>query len=258
MLARAEVCHDSLVDLAGEEAFEASNDLTRGPAVRRAASHVFDGRLVEPHADEHGSIEGGVGVSVTAPIEPMPAGGPPGRGRDRTGAAQLRERGFGANPVGVIAEEDQHLGRGAGADPEALTKRGRRLGREAHEVPVVRRDFLVEGDPAAGKCPEGVPGGGGGGVEGARSEASAAREESVGGEVLERFSQSGRRGHDDLLQGDHRCGAGLYGRIPGDLELAHYLDGTVGGLGDRGRLARQHGPSGGLGVDRVGFADGSA
>ena len=54
-----EVCHDSLVDLAGEEAFEASNDLTRGPAVRRAASHVFDGRLVEPHADEHGSIEGG-------------------------------------------------------------------------------------------------------------------------------------------------------------------------------------------------------
>ena len=123
----------TLVDLAGEEAFEASNDLTRGPAVRRAASHVFDGRLVEPHADEHGSIEGGVGLSVTAPIEPMPAGGPPGRGRDRTGAAQLRERGFGANPVGVIAEEDQHLGRGAGADPEALTKRGRRLGREAHE-----------------------------------------------------------------------------------------------------------------------------
>ena len=154
VLARAEVCHDSLVDLAGEEAFEASNDLTRGPAVRRAASHVFDGRLVESHADEHGSIEGGVGVSVTAPIEPMPAGGPPGRGRDRTGATQLRERGFGANPVGVIAEEDQHLGRGAGADPEALTKRGRRLGREAHEVPVVRRDFLVEGDPAAGKCPE--------------------------------------------------------------------------------------------------------
>ena len=41
MLARAEVCHDSLVDLAGEEAFEAANDLTLGPAVRRAASHGF-------------------------------------------------------------------------------------------------------------------------------------------------------------------------------------------------------------------------
>ena len=58
----------------------------------------------------------------------------PGRGLDRTGATQLREHGFGANPVGVIAEEDQHLGRDAGADPEALTKHGRRLGREAHEV----------------------------------------------------------------------------------------------------------------------------
>ena len=101
MLARAEVCHDALGDLAGEEAFEASNDLTLGPAVRRAASHVFDGRLVEPHADDDRALEGGVGVSVTAPIEPMPAGGSPGRGRDRTGATQLRERGFGANPVGV-------------------------------------------------------------------------------------------------------------------------------------------------------------
>ena len=71
MLARAEVCHDSLVDLAGEEAFEASNDLTRGPAVRRAASHVFDGRLVEPHADEHGSIEGGVGPATGATRGPV-------------------------------------------------------------------------------------------------------------------------------------------------------------------------------------------
>ena len=52
-------------------------------------------------------------LSVPAPIETMPAGRHPGRSRDRTGATQLRERGFGANPVGVIAEEDQHLGRGA-------------------------------------------------------------------------------------------------------------------------------------------------
>ena len=157
----AEVCHDALVDLSRKEAFQASDDLAFGPAIGGASGDVVAGWLVESHADDDGSIEGGVGVSVTAPIEPMPAGGSPGRGRDRTGATQLRERGFGANPVGVIAEEDQHLGRGACADPEALTKRGRRLGREAHEVPVVRRDFLVEGDPAAGECPEGVLGGGG-------------------------------------------------------------------------------------------------
>ena len=173
-LACAEVCHDALVDLSRKEAFKASDDLAFGPAIGGASGDVVAGWLVESHADDDGSIESGVGVSVTAPIEPMPAGGSPGRGRDRTGATQLRERGFGANPVGVIAEEDQHLGRDAGADPEALTKRGRRFDREAHEVPVVRRDFLVEGDPAAGECPEGVLGGGGGCVEGARSEAGAA------------------------------------------------------------------------------------
>ena len=53
----------------------------------------------------------------------VPAGGHPGRGRDRTGTAQLRERGFGTNPVRVIAEDDQQLGRGVGAHTEALTER---------------------------------------------------------------------------------------------------------------------------------------
>ena len=35
-----------------------------------------------------------------------------------------------------------------GADTEALQERGRRLGREAGEVLVVRRDFLSQGKPA--------------------------------------------------------------------------------------------------------------
>ena len=42
---------------------------------------------------------------------------------------------------------------------------GRRLGREAGEVLVVRRDFLSQGKPATGKRPEGVLGGCGGRVE---------------------------------------------------------------------------------------------
>ena len=63
VLANAEVCHDALVDLAGEEAFEAPDDLTFGPAVRCASCDVVDSRLVEPHADDDGAIEGGVGLS---------------------------------------------------------------------------------------------------------------------------------------------------------------------------------------------------
>ena len=121
-LACAEGCHDALVDLSRKEAFQASDDLAFGPAIGGASGDVVAGWLVESHADDDGSIEGGVGVSVTAPIEPMPAGGSPGRGRDRTGATQLRERGFGANPVRVIAEDDQQLGRGVGAHTEALTE----------------------------------------------------------------------------------------------------------------------------------------
>ena len=61
-----------------------------------------------------------------------------------------------------------------GADTEALQERGRRLGREAGEVLVVRRDFLSQGKPATGKRPEGVLGGCGGRVERARSEGGAA------------------------------------------------------------------------------------
>ena len=169
-LARAEVCHDALVDLAGQEAFEAPDDLASGPAVSGPSRDVINSPLVVPHADDDGSIQGSVGLSVAAPIEAVPAGGHPRRGWDRTRAAEFREGGFRANPVGVIAEDDQHLGRGVGADPEARTEGGRRLGRESREVPVVRRDFLSQGKPATGKRPEGVLGGCGGRVERARSE----------------------------------------------------------------------------------------
>ena len=122
LLASAEIGHDALVDLASEETFQAPDDLSRGSAVRRAACDVINGRLMVPHADDDGSIEGGVGVSVAASIEAVPAGGHPGRGRDRTRVAELREGGFRTNPVGIIAEDDQQFGRGVGAHTEALTE----------------------------------------------------------------------------------------------------------------------------------------
>ena len=68
------------------------------------------------------------------------------------------------------------------------------------------------------------------------------------GEGVEGFSQVGWRIHDDLLQRDHRRGACFPGRIPRDLELPDHLDDTVPGFGGRGRLARQHGPGGALGI----------
>ena len=93
---------------------------------------------MESHADDDAAIECGVRLSVATPREAVPAGGSPGRGRDRTRAAQLRDGGFRVNPVWVIAEEDEHFGRRAGADTEARTEGGRRLSRQSREVPVVR------------------------------------------------------------------------------------------------------------------------
>ena len=65
---------------------------------------------------------------------------------------------------------------------------------------VVYRHFLGESHPAAGEGPEGVLGGRGGRVDGARSESGAAREQAVIGEVVEgrwcadsaRWASSGR------------------------------------------------------------------
>ena len=107
LLASVEIGHDALLDLASEETFQAPDDLSLGSAVRRAACDVINGRLMVPHADDDGSIEGGVGVSVAASMEAVPAGGHPRRGRDRTCAAALRDGGFRTNPVEMIAEDDQ-------------------------------------------------------------------------------------------------------------------------------------------------------
>ena len=122
LLASAKIGHDALVDLASEKTFQAPDDLPFGSAVRRAACDVINGRLMVPHADDDGSIEGRVGVSVAASIEAVPAGGHPGRGRERTRTAARREGGFRTNPVGIVAEDDQQFGRGVGAHPEALTE----------------------------------------------------------------------------------------------------------------------------------------
>ena len=123
---------------------------------------------------------------------------------------------------------------------------------------VVYRHFLGESHPAAGEGPEGVLGGRGGRVDGARSESGAAREQAVIGEVVEGFSQCRRGVHDDLLQRVHRRGARLHCGVPRDLQLAHHLDGTVRGLRDGRRLPRQYGPRGDLRVEGVGLAGGTS
>ena len=64
---------------------------------------------------EHDDVEGVVGVAVTASVESMSVDAA-AAGRDRRGAAQVGERGFGGDPVGVVAGAGQELAGDLGAD----------------------------------------------------------------------------------------------------------------------------------------------
>ena len=106
LLARAEVCHDALIDLPSKKAFEAPDDVPFGPSIRPASDDIVDRRLVIAHPDHDGSMEGGVRLSVAAPIEAVSIGGHPGGGGDGTRAAELGKGGFRANPLRVIPEDN--------------------------------------------------------------------------------------------------------------------------------------------------------
>ena len=106
LLARAEVSHDALIDFPSEKAFTASDDVPFRPSIRPASDDIVDRRLVIAHTDHDGSMEGGVRLSVAAPIEAVSTGGHPGGGGDGTRAAELGKGGFRANPLRVIPEDN--------------------------------------------------------------------------------------------------------------------------------------------------------
>ena len=62
VLTIAEVCHDALIDLASEKAFETPDDVPFGPAICPTSDDIVDCRLVIAHTDHDGSMEGGEGV----------------------------------------------------------------------------------------------------------------------------------------------------------------------------------------------------
>src|SRR5918912_3553158 len=97
-------------DLAGHEALQAADDLGLALPLGCTSPDVVEGGLVAAHAGDDDPVESGVGLVMSAAVEPMP-GCLAARGRDRTGAAQLGKSCFAADPIGVIANKDQHFGR---------------------------------------------------------------------------------------------------------------------------------------------------
>jgi hypothetical protein len=68
------------------------------------------------HADQSDAPQGVVGLAVTAAVEALAVGAARGR-RDRRDAAQVREGGLPAEPLGVVAGGDQQLV--SGVDPNS-------------------------------------------------------------------------------------------------------------------------------------------
>src|SRR5664280_2734035 len=90
-----------VVDLAGEVALEAAQDLLGGLAFGEPALHVGLGRLVVAQSGDHGPMQGGIGLPVAAAVEPVPGGLARG-GRDRVGAAQRGETGLAVDAVRFV------------------------------------------------------------------------------------------------------------------------------------------------------------
>src|SRR5215212_11945882 len=102
-------------DLARHEALEAADDLSLALPLGRAPPDVVDRGPMGPHPHDDDAVEGGIGLPMPAAVQPVPAG-LPARGRDRADAAELGEGGLGADPLEVVADEDEHLRGRAGPD----------------------------------------------------------------------------------------------------------------------------------------------
>jgi hypothetical protein len=75
-----------------------------------------------------------------------------------------------------------------------------------------------------------------------------------GRQAVQPLAQFGGRGHQQRLDGVDRLGTGLDRGLAGDPQRPGHLHRAVLGLGDAGRLARLHRPSGGVGVNGVALA----
>jgi hypothetical protein len=81
-----------------------------------AALGVGAGAWVVSEAAKNDNIERIIGATVTATIEPVSMGAS-AAGRDRRGAAEVREGGLGLDPVKVVAGADEHLAGDFGSNP---------------------------------------------------------------------------------------------------------------------------------------------
>ena len=169
---------------------------------------VIEGRLVPSHPNNHGPVDGGVGLSVTASVEAV-AVCHTRRCRDWADTDELRERGFGGDAVGVVTGHDHHLRGTVRSDPVRVSQ-GRNCGsRDLVEESFVFLDFGFELVVSAGQGASRVSRRGSRVDHRAWCHGCAGLEEVTIAENRELFAQRRWSVHDDGLQGDDRRRAGF-------------------------------------------------
>lgn len=146
-----------MVDLAGDVALEAADDLALGGSFGFASSGVGACAWAEAEAADRGEVEGAVGLSLAAAVEPVALRHAGARG-ERRDAAEHREAGLAAQPLGVVAGGDEQLAGDLDADPDLLEQSGVELTDELLDRLVQVCDLVVELDDPAGDALEREPG----------------------------------------------------------------------------------------------------
>jgi hypothetical protein len=106
------------------------------------------------HACDRDDVERAVRRAITAPAEPVPARRLAAAGRLRSDAAQLREGGFVADPLWVIANSHEELSGGLDPDAEQGDELRRRLLYERLDLTVEVLHLFVEGQPSTSELPQ--------------------------------------------------------------------------------------------------------
>src|SRR5262245_29419621 len=146
-----------VVDLAGDVALEAADDLALREPFGFPSRGVGAGTRTEAEARDRGEVEGAIGLPVATAIEPVALRHAGTRG-ERRHAAEHREAGLAAQPLRVVTSGDEQLAGDLDADPDLVEQLRVELADELLDRLVQIRDLVVELDDPTSDALERDPG----------------------------------------------------------------------------------------------------
>ena len=105
------------------------------------------------HSDDGHPVEGGIRLAIAPAVQPVSAGLAT-RGRHGADAAELCECGFGPDPLRIVAENDQHIGDGAGRHARRRHQNRSPLAHQSFENGFMLLDFRIQDQPSSGQRPQ--------------------------------------------------------------------------------------------------------